>query len=90
MTTLDSYAPTKVEFEVRQLLVRELPSAMILDEDIVTTSKKVLVFFKEGTALTPTWIERLGNFARAQPHLKLAEDVRQKRRIVGGSLCCVG
>jgi hypothetical protein len=36
---------------------------MVLDEDIVTTKTKTLVF-KEGMVLTYTWIERLGNFAR--------------------------
>jgi len=62
LAALDNYSPTKAEFEVRQLLIRELRSGMVLDEDIMTISTKILVF-KEGTVLTQTWIERLGNFA---------------------------
>jgi CheY-like chemotaxis protein len=61
---LDHYSPTKTEFELRQLRLRDVRSGMVVDEDIVTTRTKVLVF-KEGTVLTQTWIERLGNFAKA-------------------------
>ena len=65
LDALDNYTPTKAEFEVRQLMIRELRASMVLDEDIVTTKTKTLVF-KEGMVLTYTWIERLGNFARTQ------------------------
>jgi response regulator RpfG family c-di-GMP phosphodiesterase/ribosomal protein L17 len=65
LDALDNYTPTKVEFEVRQLMIRELRTSMVVDEDIVTTKTKTLVF-KEGMVLTYTWIERLGNFARTQ------------------------
>ena len=65
LDALDNYTPTKVEFEVRQLMIRELRASMVVDEDIVTTKTKTLVF-KEGMVLTYTWIERLGNFARTQ------------------------
>ena len=65
LDALDNYTPTKAEFEVRQLMIRELRASMVVDEDIVTTKTKTLVF-KEGMVLTYTWIERLGNFARTQ------------------------
>jgi response regulator RpfG family c-di-GMP phosphodiesterase len=63
LDALDDYSPTKGEFEVRQLLIRELRSGMVLDEDIFTAQANLLVF-KEGMVLKPHWIERLGNFAR--------------------------
>lgn len=63
LDALDNYTPTKAEFEVRQLMIRELRASMVVDEDIVTTKTKTLVF-KEGMVLTYTWIERLRNFAR--------------------------
>ncbi len=60
---LDNYSPTKAEFEVRHLLTRALRPGMVLDEEVFTTKTKILIF-KEGTVLTPVWIERLRNFAR--------------------------
>jgi cyclic di-GMP phosphodiesterase len=63
LDVLDTYSPTQPEFEVRQLLVRELRPGMVLDEDILGTRTKVLIF-AEGMVLTQIWIERLGNFAR--------------------------
>jgi hypothetical protein len=63
LDALDTYSPTKAEFDVRQLLIREVRSGMVVDEDIVTTKTKTLVF-KEGMVFTHLWIERLGNFAR--------------------------
>ena len=63
LDALSNYFPTKIEFEVRQLPIRDLRSGMVLDEEISTTKTKILIF-KEGTVLTGTWIERLGNFAR--------------------------
>jgi hypothetical protein len=65
LDSLDNYSPTKAEFEVRQLLVRELRARMVIDEDIVSKDGK-LVIFNAGTVLTPMWIERLENFARTR------------------------
>ena len=62
LDALDNYSPTKAEFETRQLPIRDLRPAMVLDEDIVALKTKLLIL-KEGIVLTPIWIERLGNFA---------------------------
>ena len=63
LDVLGNYTPTKAVFEVRQLLIRELRSGMILDEDLKSPKTKLLIL-KEGMLLTPMWIERLGNFAK--------------------------
>jgi response regulator RpfG family c-di-GMP phosphodiesterase len=63
LDALANYSPTKIVFEVRQLLFRELRSGMVFDEDILTTKTNIMVF-KAETVLTNVWIERLGNFAR--------------------------
>jgi CheY-like chemotaxis protein len=63
LDALDNYSPTRIEYEVRQLLIRELRSGMILDEEVFTTKTKLLLF-KEGTVLKPVWIDRLENFSR--------------------------
>ena len=63
LDALDNYSPTKAEFEVRQLPIREVRSGMVLDEEVFTIKPKLLLF-KEGMHLKPIWIERLGNFAR--------------------------
>lgn len=39
LDALDNYSPAKVEFEVRQLLIRELRSGMVLDEEVFTTRR---------------------------------------------------
>jgi DNA-binding response OmpR family regulator len=63
LDALNNYSPTKAEFEVRQLPIREVRSGMVFDEEVFTTKPKVLLF-KEGMVLKPIWIERLRNFAR--------------------------
>jgi DNA-binding response OmpR family regulator len=63
LDALNNYSPTKAKFETRQLLIRDLRSGMVLDEDIVALKTKLLIL-KEGMVLTPMWIERLENFAR--------------------------
>lgn len=63
LDALNNYSPTKAEFETRQLLIRDLRSGMVLDEDIVAIKTKLLIL-KEGMVFTSMWIERLGNFAR--------------------------
>ncbi len=63
LDALDNYSPTRVGFEVRQLLLRELRPGMVLHEDVVAIETKLLIL-KEGVVLTPIWIERLANFAR--------------------------
>jgi response regulator RpfG family c-di-GMP phosphodiesterase len=63
LDALSSYCPTKIKFEVRQLLIRELRSGMVLDEDVFTTKTRMMVL-KSEMVLTNVWIERLGNFAR--------------------------
>jgi CheY-like chemotaxis protein len=65
LEALQSYPTTQAEFELRRLPIRELRPAMVLEEDIVSNDKKVLVL-KKGTVLTGTWIERLGNFAKVR------------------------
>jgi hypothetical protein len=44
---------------------------MILEEDIMSMDGNLLIF-KKGTVLTETWIERLGNFAKAHSLQELA------------------
>jgi hypothetical protein len=63
LDALEHYSPRQAEFEVRQVLIREVRSGMVLDEDIWTTGRKILVF-KEAMVFTPVWVERLGNFVR--------------------------
>ena len=63
LNALDNYSPTKAEFEVRQLPIREIRSGMIIDEEVFTTKPRALLF-KEGTFLKPIWIDRLQNFAK--------------------------
>jgi putative two-component system response regulator len=63
LDALDNYSPTKAQFEVRELPIREVRSGMVLDEEVWTTKPRVLLF-KEGTVLKPIWIERLENFVK--------------------------
>lgn len=65
LDALADYVPTKMEFDVRQLLIRELRSGMVLDEDVFTTKTRMMIL-KAEVVLTNIWIERLGNFARSQ------------------------
>jgi hypothetical protein len=65
LDALDNYTPQKKEFELRQVLIREVHSGMILDEDLWSKDGKVGIFQK-GTVLTPILVERLGNFARSR------------------------
>jgi CheY-like chemotaxis protein len=73
---LRSYSPTRAEFEVQRLLIRELSAGMVLEKDILSNGGNLIL--KEGTILTETWIERLENFARALGAQKLI-DVRIPR-----------
>ncbi len=65
LDAIDSYSPTKLEFDARLLLIRQLRSGMVLDEDVVSEDGNALIL-KEGTTLTQTWIERVGNFAKTR------------------------
>jgi hypothetical protein len=47
------------------LLIPEIQSGMVLDEDLWSGDGK-LGIFKKGAVLTPVWIERLGNFAKSR------------------------
>lgn len=80
---LDNYVPSKAAFETRQLAIRDLRSAMVIDEDIVAVKSKMLIL-REGMVLNPMWIERLGNFARS---IGVQERVRVRvPRFVGANL----
>jgi DNA-binding response OmpR family regulator len=63
LDALGHYYPVDAPFELRQVSIHEVSSGMILDEDIVSTSTKVLIF-KAGIVFTDLWVERLGNFAK--------------------------
>jgi response regulator RpfG family c-di-GMP phosphodiesterase len=65
LDALDSYRPLINEFEVRQLLIREIRSGMVLDEDLWSADGK-LGIFKKGAVLTPIWIDHLANFAKSR------------------------
>jgi DNA-binding response OmpR family regulator len=71
LDALDSYSPTQTEFEVRRLPIRELRAAMVLEEDLMSKDKKLLIL-KKGTILTGTWIDRIGNFAKVRSVQDLA------------------
>jgi CheY-like chemotaxis protein len=64
LNALEGYSPAGVEFEVRQLSLRELRPGMILDRSI--SGAGGLLILKVGTVLTQTWIERLRNFASTE------------------------
>jgi DNA-binding response OmpR family regulator len=80
LDALDTYSPTKAEYEVRQVLIRELRSGMVIDDHVLSKDGS-LVIFKEGTVLTPLWLERLGNFARTRG---VQEQVRVRIPRLGG------
>jgi hypothetical protein len=65
LDALDGYSPTKAEFEVRRLPIRELRAGMVLEQDVLSTEGNLLIL-KEGTVLNETWIERLRNFAKTR------------------------
>lgn len=65
LDAIESYSPTRVEFDARLLLIRQLRPGMVLDEDVVSKVGNVLIL-KAGTTLTHTWIERIGNFAQTR------------------------
>jgi response regulator RpfG family c-di-GMP phosphodiesterase len=73
LDALEGYSPAKAEFEVRGIPIRELRAGMVLEKDVLSHGGNLIL--KEGTILTETWIERLGNFARALGAQKLV-DVR--------------
>ncbi len=77
LEALVDYSPTRAEFEVRQLSIRELSSGMALDKDVTSIDGNLLIL-KGGTVLTETWIERLQNFAKARGAQELL-DVRIPR-----------
>ncbi len=83
---LKSYSPTRAEFEVRRLPIRELSAGMVLEKDVLSNGGTLIL--KEGTILTETWIERLENFARALGAQKLV-DVRIPR-LAGGEPSSIG
>ncbi len=76
LDALTSYSPARTEFEVRRLPIRELCAGMVLEGDVLSHGGNLIL--KQGTILTETWIERLGNFARALGAEKLL-DVRIPR-----------
>ena len=65
LNALQSYSPTRANFELRTLKTRDIRPGMILDEDVLTKDGN-LVIFQAGTVLTETWIERLENFAKVR------------------------
>ena len=65
LEALDGYSSLGAEFDVVCLSIRELHPGMVLEEDVLSPIGKVPIL-KQGTVLTQTWIERLGNFARSQ------------------------
>jgi response regulator RpfG family c-di-GMP phosphodiesterase len=71
LQALKSYSPTRAEFEVRRLPIRELSAGMVLERDVLSNGGNLIL--KEGTILTETWIERLENFTRALGAQKLID-----------------
>jgi DNA-binding response OmpR family regulator len=65
LDALDSYSPTPPNFEVLHLPIGQIRAGMVLAEDVWTNDGRLLIL-KKGTDLTPTWIERLENFAKAR------------------------
>jgi len=63
LDALRNYAPAPAELVLRLVPIRELRAGMVLEKDVLSSSGNVVVL-KEGTVLTETWIERLGNFAK--------------------------
>jgi CheY-like chemotaxis protein len=65
LDALKDYFPAPTEFDVQRLPIRQLLPGMVLNEDVVSKDGN-LTILKEGTVLTRTWIERLGNFERVR------------------------
>jgi DNA-binding response OmpR family regulator len=70
LDALANYTPARTEFELRWVPIRELRAGMILEKDVLSGSGNVVIL-KEGTVLTETWIERLGNFAKLRGAVSL-------------------
>jgi hypothetical protein len=62
LDALANYSPAPEEFELRSVPIRELRAGMVLEKDVLSHGNVLIL--KEGTVLTETWIERLGNFAK--------------------------
>jgi DNA-binding response OmpR family regulator len=65
LEALENYSITQANFEVRRLPIRDLRPAMVLEEDILSNDRKLLIL-KKGTVLTRSWIQRLGNFDKVR------------------------
>jgi hypothetical protein len=63
LDALANYSPPPTDFELRSLPMHELRAGMVLAKDVFSSSGHVIIL-KEGTVLTETWVERLGNFAK--------------------------
>jgi CheY-like chemotaxis protein len=77
LDALIRYSPTREEFDVRRLPIRELRSGMVLDQDVMSKDGNLLII-KEGTILTEIWIERLESAAKGRGTQELV-DVRIPR-----------
>jgi CheY-like chemotaxis protein len=64
LRAVEAYRPAAPGFHSRTLPIRQLFAGMILEEDVASESGVMIL--RKGTVLNDTWIERLGNFARAQ------------------------
>ena len=82
LDTLKDYSAVPAEFDVEQLPIRKLLPGMILNKDVVSKDGN-LTILKEGTVLTRTWIERLGNFERVRG-LQETASVRVPRPTMSG------
>jgi hypothetical protein len=81
LDALTRYSPAEGLFELRQIMVQDVRSGMILDEDIASATTNVLIC-KAGMVFTDLWIERLGNFARnhgVQKRVRVRVPVWRKR-----------
>jgi hypothetical protein len=65
MDALNDYTPPETAFEIRRLTVRELPSSMVLEDDLMTKDGSFMVLQK-GAELNVTLIERIGNFGKTR------------------------
>jgi DNA-binding response OmpR family regulator len=83
LDALESYSPAKAEFDVRRVPIQELRNGMVLEKDVWSKNRKLLILLG-GTILTETWIERLANFAK----LRCVEEAQSVRvpRLAGNSL----
>jgi len=65
LDALKDYSPSRVQFEVKHLMVSNLLPGMILEDDVVTEDGSLNVISK-GTTLTVTLVERVRNFSRTR------------------------